>query len=227
LDKKSIKHINNTAELAQGHRHSKTFPSSEMLHDMRNTKKHKKIPSSEQHHDVRKIINFQHQSCIMMWRTNKRKQIQISINRMNQNIRAGPGTENSQHQNFPKYKKQTKGKNNNPQITEQNKSMMLKNIGENKLWAPAFGSTWNKPDFPEKIAVLEYLPDLRNLNEWYLPDTNNKHIRTMDKQIPSTAMLFWTRNQLNTTKQQSLQWMNSRAKHKTPNIAMLLGQEIN
>jgi hypothetical protein len=37
LDKKSIKHINNTAELAQGH--SRTFPTSEMLHDMRNTKK--------------------------------------------------------------------------------------------------------------------------------------------------------------------------------------------
>jgi hypothetical protein len=43
LDKKSIKHINNTAELAQGH--SRTFPSSEMLHDMRNTKKTLKIPN--------------------------------------------------------------------------------------------------------------------------------------------------------------------------------------
>ena len=51
LDKKSIKHINNTAELAQGH--SRTFPSSEMLHDMRNTKKQRKFPTSEQHHDVR------------------------------------------------------------------------------------------------------------------------------------------------------------------------------
>jgi hypothetical protein len=62
LDKKSIKHINNTAELAQGH--SRTFPSSEMLHDMRNTKKTMKFPSSEQHHDVKnkynktKLINY-------------------------------------------------------------------------------------------------------------------------------------------------------------------------
>ena len=90
---------------------------------------------------------------------------------MTQNIRAGPGTENSQHQNFPKYKKQTKGKNNNPQITEQNKSMMLKNIGENKLWAPAFGSTWNKPDFPEKILlywnILYQVPPIVKVYTYY------------------------------------------------------------
>ena len=42
---------------------------------------------------------------------------------MNQNIRAGPGTENLQHQNCPKYKKQKR--NNDPQINEQNKNMIL------------------------------------------------------------------------------------------------------
>jgi hypothetical protein len=43
--------LNNTAELAQGH--SRIFPTSEMSHDMRNTKEKRQSPTSEQHHDVR------------------------------------------------------------------------------------------------------------------------------------------------------------------------------
>jgi hypothetical protein len=51
LDKKSIKHIHNTAELAQGH--SRTFPSSELPNDMKNTIEKRQYPTSELHHDVR------------------------------------------------------------------------------------------------------------------------------------------------------------------------------
>jgi hypothetical protein len=89
LDKKSIKHINNTAELAQGH--SWTFPSSEMLHDMRNTKKQWKFPTSEQHHDVRKIINSQHQSCTMMW---------VTTSELHHDLRNTKEKDNTQHQSF-------------------------------------------------------------------------------------------------------------------------------
>jgi hypothetical protein len=53
LEKKSVNRLNlsNTAELAQGH--SRTFPSSELPHDMKNTKEKRQYPTSELHHDVR------------------------------------------------------------------------------------------------------------------------------------------------------------------------------